>query len=96
MSENNIFIKNYEHEDFKEVLELFKESIAHISDDDYTLEERNAWINGIHIDRFQHALTTHTTLLAIIDSNIVGFADIDERIFRSFICTSKVSTLWSC
>ncbi len=75
---SNIEIRKYKETDNFTLLNLLKESVRQIDENDYSYEEKEAWINGIDETRFYAALKLHDTYVAAYDSEIIGFADMAD------------------
>lgn len=71
-------IRPYQPSDLPAIRNLFKRTILKINALDYTPRQLAAWIgpdNDRVIAAWQQSLTAHTTLVAVQDDVIVGFAD---------------------
>lgn len=72
-----MILRNYQPDDFKEVLSLFKETVQKINCKEYTQEQIDAWIQ-IDPVQFKEKLDMHKSYVVIDQDKIVGFGDIDS------------------
>lgn len=70
-------LRNYQPDDFKEVLSLFKETVQKINCKEYTQEQIDAWIQ-IDTVQFKEKVDMHKSYVVIDQDKIVGFGDIDS------------------
>jgi len=69
----------YMPDDLQSVLQLFYDSVHTVCKNDYTPEQLDAWAPEIlDVQRWQDSLNKNHTLVAEIDGQIVGFANIGE------------------
>ncbi len=103
--ENKIEIRLYKSSDIDEVIQMFKDSIESACINDYSEQEINARINAFDKDELQKRFSNSYSLVATIDSLIVGFGNIDienryldclyvnPRFYRSSIATKICNEL---
>lgn len=73
-----IQIRTYRPSDLPEILNLFRETVHTVNAKDYTKEQLNAWApETLDAEKWQATLSRNHTLVAIINNEIAGFADID-------------------
>lgn len=73
-----IQIRTYRPSDLPEILNLFRETVHAVNAKDYTKEQLNAWApETLDAEKWQATLSRNHTLVAIINNEIAGFADID-------------------
>ncbi|MDE6087298.1 MAG: GNAT family N-acetyltransferase [Oscillospiraceae bacterium] len=73
-----MIIREYRTEDCLEITKLFYDTVHNINAKDYTVEQLNAWADGSPDLRiWNDSLLGHYSLVAVKDSRIVGFGDID-------------------
>ena len=69
----------YKPTDLQEVLQLFYENIHNVCDNDYTLEQLDAWApSDPDIYRWEASLNKNHTLVVEKDGKIVGFGNVGE------------------
>ena len=74
---NKIKIRLYKSNDIDEVIQMFKDSISGACKNDYSAQEIEAWINALDKDKLQDRFLTSYSIVAVMDSIIVGFGNID-------------------
>lgn len=73
-----IQLRQYRPTDLPEILKLFRETVHTINAKDYTQEQLNAWApDTLDAEKWQATLSRNYTLIAAINNQIAGFADID-------------------
>jgi len=73
-----MFIREYEPDDCPLLAHLFYDTVHTVNVKDYTEEQLDAWTTGhINLDEWNHSFLKHTTLVAVQDDVITGFADMD-------------------
>ncbi len=75
--ESKIEIRLYKSSDIDEVIQLFKDSIESACINDYSKQEINAWKNAFDKDKLQNRFLNSYSIVATLDSKIVGFGNID-------------------
>lgn len=71
-------IREYSAEDCLEITQLFYNTVHSINARDYTVEQLNAWADGSpDLKNWNDSLLRHYSLVAVKNSRIVGFGDID-------------------
>lgn len=80
-------IRKYRSEDLKSIINLFKDTVHHINNKDYTLEQINVWASEKIDEQSWHiSLLEHYTVIAEKYGQIVGFADLkDNYIDRLYV-----------
>lgn len=74
-----IQLRPYKPADLPELLTLFRETVHTVNAKDYTREQLNAWApQNPDAVKWQGSLSANYTLVAVIDNEIAGFADIDS------------------
>ncbi|VYT99676.1 GNAT family N-acetyltransferase [Clostridium tertium] len=72
-------IRRYKSEDFKEIADLFYNTVHSINIKDYTEEQVNVWATGkLDYEKWNKSLEEHFSLVAIENEVIIGFGDIDD------------------
>lgn len=71
-------IRPYVEADLKIILQLFKDTIYTVNKKDYDSKQLAAWVEGMNVEKFKTSLLCHETLVACINHQIVGFADMDK------------------
>lgn len=76
-NDSDFFIRTYQEQDLKEIIDLFYHTVHAINKKDYTEEQLNAWApkNG-DLNRWNTLLSEHFTIVAVYQNQIVGFGDI--------------------
>ncbi|MDE5755463.1 MAG: GNAT family N-acetyltransferase [Oscillospiraceae bacterium] len=71
-------IREYTTEDCLEITKLFYYTVHSINARDYTAEQLNAWADGSpDLKNWNDSFLRHYSLVAVKNSRIVGFGDID-------------------
>ena len=84
---NTMFVRKYQPSDCTELAELFYNTIHTVNAKDYTKEQVDAWATGqVDLYKWNQSLQEHYSIVAVDDTIIVGFGDIDmagylERLF---------------
>lgn len=90
MSQHNFSIRKYELTDLKEVLRLYRDTVHNVNKGDYTQAQLEAWAPAkLDEDKWQNTLTKNITYVAIYDSTIVGFADMDTQGYLDHMFVDK-------
>lgn len=78
---NKIEIRLYKSSDIDEVIQMFKDSISSACKNDYSAQEIEARINALDRDKLQDRFLSSYSIVAVMDSIIVGFGktDIENR-----------------
>lgn len=72
-------IRPYKPSDYKDVADIFQETVHSVCSNDYTPKELEAWApSPINYDKWQKRLLSKMPLLAVINNKIVGFAEIEN------------------
>ena len=75
-----MYIRNYQKNDLKNIIFLFKETVHSINSKDYTQEQVKIWApENIDEKSWHLSLLSHYTLVAIDKEKIVGFVDLDKK-----------------
>lgn len=74
---NKIEIRLYKSSDIDEVIQMFKDSISSACKNDYSAQEIEARINALDRDKLQDRFLSSYSIVAVMDSIIVGFKNID-------------------
>lgn len=75
-----MIIRKYQSSDCKEITELFYNTIHTINTKDYTEEQLNVWASGqVDLEKWNHSLQEHHSVVAVEKGVIVGFGDIDKN-----------------
>ena len=82
-------IRPYLQDDLKTILQLFKDTIYSVNKKDYDRKQLTAWVEGMDVEKFKTSLLCHETLVACIDHQIVGFADMDETGYLDHLYVHK-------
>ena len=73
-------IRSYEPADCESLGRLFYETVHSVCSADYSAEQLFAWADGnIDLSKWNSSFLEHRTLVALIDGEIAGFGDMDER-----------------
>lgn len=79
MREDKLQIRRYRSEDCKVLAELFYETVHAVNSADYTEEQVDAWASGtVDLDEWDRTLSSHFSVVAVKDGQIIGFGDMDE------------------
>ncbi|MGN1116593.1 MAG: GNAT family N-acetyltransferase [Candidatus Ornithomonoglobus sp.] len=74
-----MLIRKYSHDDCKEIVELFYNTVHTINAKDYTDRQLNAWADGkAELSEWNKSLSAHFTVVAVENDIIIGFGDIDS------------------
>lgn len=73
-----IQLRQYRPTDLHDILKLFRETVHTVNAKDYTKEQLNAWApETLNAEKWQATLSRNHTLVALVNNEIAGFADID-------------------
>ena len=76
---NDMEIRRYNKDDLSGVIRLFHDTVHLVNIRDYTKEQVDVWApDSIDVDKWSKTLCQHHTFVAVADSIIVGFGDIDD------------------
>lgn len=71
-------IRRYRSSDCRELIELFYNTVHTINAKDYTAKQLNAWATvQIDFQKWNQSLQEHYSVVAVENSMILGFGDID-------------------
>ncbi len=74
-----IMLREYKPSDCPFLSKLFYDTVHSVNAGDYTNEQLNAWATGsVDLEEWNRSFLEHDTLIAEIDGEIVGFADMDK------------------
>lgn len=74
-----MFIREYTPSDCKKLAELFYQTVHVVNAKDYTNKQLDVWATGyVDLKEWNKLFLEHNTLVAIENSIIVGFGDIDK------------------
>lgn len=74
-----MLLRKYTPSDCMELTELFYNTVHKVNAKDYTKEQLDVWADGkADMDAWNQSLQAHYTVVAVENSIIVGFGDIDE------------------
>lgn len=74
-----MFIRDYDPADCALLARLFYDTVHTVNARDYTQEQLDAWATGtVDLDAWNRSFLEHTTLVAVQDGDILGFADMDK------------------
>lgn len=72
-------IRNYEPADCTCLTELFYNTVHTVNRIEYTQEQVNVWATGsVDEEEWNRSFSEHITIVAVADTVIVGFGDIDQ------------------
>ncbi len=72
-------IRKYKTKDCSFMAKIFYETVHAINKSDYTKEQLDAWATGrVNLEVWDCSFLEHNTLIAEIEDEIVGFADMDK------------------
>ncbi|OQB20509.1 MAG: putative N-acetyltransferase YafP [Firmicutes bacterium ADurb.Bin182] len=72
-------IREYKPGDCTSMAKLFYDTVHTVNAADYTSEQLNAWANGsVDLQAWNRSFLAHNTLIAEINGEIAGFADMDD------------------
>ena len=78
------------HEDLEELQALFVETIRATCSNDYNKDQINAWTASVeNIDRWNRLISHQYSIVAEIDSKIVGLAALDDPEYLDFLYVHK-------
>lgn len=73
-----MIIRKYKSSDCASIAKLFYDTVHAVNARDYTEEQLNAWATGsVDLEVWNSAFIANNTLVAVINGEIVGFADMD-------------------
>ena len=74
-----MIIREYRPDDCPLLAQLFYDTVHTVNAKDYTKEQLDAWATGnVDLDEWNRSFLAHTTLVAVRDGVIAGFADMDR------------------
>ena len=74
-----MFIREYKPDDCPLLAQLFYDTVHTVNARDYTKKQLDAWATGhVNLDEWNRSFLAHTTLVAVWDGVIAGFADMDK------------------
>lgn len=74
-----MLIREYRPSDCRELAELFYNTVHTVNAEDYTKEQLDAWATGqVDLKKWNQSLQAHFSIVAIDNSIIAGFGDIDK------------------
>ena len=74
-----MLIREYRPSDCRELAELFYNTVHTVNAEDYTKEQLDAWATGqVDLKKWNQSLQEHFSIVAIDNSIIAGFGDIDK------------------
>lgn len=74
-----MIIRKYRPSDCASMAKLFYDTVHAVNAKDYTEEQLNAWATGnVDLEAWNKSFLAHNTLIAEINGEIVGFADMDN------------------
>lgn len=83
-------IRRFTAADLDMVLQLFYDTVHYVNSKDYTQEQVNAWApQKPDKQRWLDSLLQHSTYVAELDNQIVGFADITDKGYLDRLYTHK-------
>lgn len=72
-------IRRYNRTDLAEIINLFHDTVHNVNIKDYTQEQADVWApETIDTEKWHKTLSEHHTFVAVKDSIIIGFGDIDD------------------
>ena len=72
-------LREYIPSDCAQLAELFYQTVHSVNAKDYTQEQQNAWATGkVDLRQWDASFQEHRTVVAVEDSTIVGFGDMDS------------------
>ena len=72
-------LREYNPIDCPSMSKLFYDTVHTVNAKDYTSEQLNAWATGaVDLTEWNRSFLEHDTLIAEIDGELVGFADMDQ------------------
>lgn len=74
-----MIIRKYSPDDCKALTELFYDAVHTVNAKDYSAEQLDAWADGnADLEKWNHSLSEHYSVVAVENGVTVGFGDIDE------------------
>ena len=74
-----MLIREYKPDDCPLLAQLFYNTVHTVNGKDYTKKQLDAWATGnVNLDEWNRSFLAHTTLVAVWDGVIAGFADMDK------------------
>ena len=74
-----MLIREYKPDDCPLLAQLFYNTVHAVNGKDYTKKQLDAWATGnVNLDEWNRSFLAHTTLVAVWDGVIAGFADMDK------------------
>lgn len=72
-------LRKYKSSDCPHLAKLFYETVHTINAKDYTQKQLHAWADGgINLTQWDASFMEHYTVVALLDTDYVGFGDIDQ------------------
>ncbi|MBM3529271.1 MAG: GNAT family N-acetyltransferase [Alphaproteobacteria bacterium] len=72
-------LRPYLPQDAPFLAEIFRASVEELTEDDYSLEQREAWASAAEdLDAFAKRLAKHLTLVATLEGSVIGFISLDS------------------
>ena len=72
-------LREYIPSDCAQLAELFYQTVHSVNAKDYTQEQLDAWATGeVDLQAWDKSFRAHRTIIAVVNGEIVGFADMDE------------------
>lgn len=73
-------IRKYERDDLEKIIKLFRDTVHNVNIKDYNPEQVEAWApaDSIDMEMWNKTLSEHHTFVAVNDSEVIGFGDIDD------------------
>jgi len=85
-----MFIREYKADDCPLLAQLFYDTVHTVNAKDYTKEQLDAWAPGhVNLDEWNHSFLEHTTLVAVWNGVIAGFADMDKSGYLDRLFVNK-------
>lgn len=83
-------LREYKPSDCSIMAKLFYDTVHTVNSRDYTDEQLNAWATGnVDLEAWHRRFLEHDTLIAEIDSEIVGFADMSKTGYVDMLYVHK-------
>ncbi|WP_414732922.1 GNAT family N-acetyltransferase [Acetobacterium carbinolicum] len=74
-----MIIREYKSAECIFLAQLFYDTVHTVNSQDYTKEQLDVWATGtVDLSEWDRSFLEHTTLVAVFDDLIVGFADMDR------------------
>ena len=81
-----MYLRRYQKDDCKAMLELFYNTVHTINIKDYTKEQCNAWTFNIkNINQWHQRFTSSFTVVAVESDQVIGFRNINEQGFMDML-----------